>query len=67
MRSLSRRLQHNHGLLEQYCDVIESQLRDGIIEIVDERSGTENRKHYLPHRPVITPSKSTTKMCMMLL
>jgi len=62
MRSLSRRLQHNHGLLEQYCDVIESQLRDGIIEIVDERSETENRKHYLPHHPVITPSKSTTKM-----
>ena len=34
MRSLSRRLQHDCGLLEQYCNAIESQLRDGIIESV---------------------------------
>ena len=36
MRSLSRRLQNNQSLLDQYYDVIESQLHDGIIKIVDE-------------------------------
>jgi len=61
-RSLSRGLQHDRGLLEQYCNVIESQLCDGIIESVDKKSGTENKKHYLPHHLVITPSKSTTKI-----
>ena len=62
MKSLSRRLQNNHSLLKQYCDVIESQLHGGIIEIINERSETENKKHYLPHHPVITPSKSPTKI-----
>ena len=61
MRSLSGRLQNNQSLLNQYCDVTEAQLHDGIIKIVDENSETENKKHYLPHHPVITPSKSTTK------
>ena len=61
-RSLSRRLQHDRGLLEQYCNVIKPQSHDGITENIDEMSGTENKKHYLPHHPVITPSKSTTKM-----
>ena len=62
MKSLPRRLQNNHGLLRQYCDVIESQLHGGIIEIINGRSETESKKHYLPHHPVITPSKSTTKI-----
>ena len=60
MRSLSRRLQNNQSLLDQYCDVIQSQLHDGIIEIVDENNETENKKHYLPHHPVITPSSNHT-------
>ena len=34
MKSLSRRLQNNHGLFGQYCEVIESQLHGGIIEIL---------------------------------
>jgi len=62
MRSLSRRLQNKQSLLDQYCDVIESQLHDGIIETVDENNETENKKHYLPHHLVITPSKSKTKI-----
>ena len=34
MKSLSRRLQNNHSLLKQYCDVIESQLHGRMTEII---------------------------------
>ena len=35
MKSLSRRLQADKVLLQQYCDVIRSQFEAGIIELVD--------------------------------
>jgi len=56
------RLQNNDTLLQQHCDVIELQLRSGIFEVVNEECETDNKKHYLPHHPVITPFKSTTKI-----
>ena len=63
MKSLSRRLQADKMLLQQYCDIIQSQLESGVVEVVDEQKtkGT-NKKHYLPHHPVVTPLKATTKV-----
>ena len=36
MKSLSHRLQVDKMLLQQYCDVIQAQLKAGVIELVDE-------------------------------
>jgi len=63
MKSLARRLQNDQSLLQQYCDVIKSQVEAGIIEIVDDSQlERESKKYYLPHHPVITPLKTTTKV-----
>ena len=62
MRSLSRRLQRDKSLLQQYCDIIQAQCDAGIIELVDEHQTSDTRKHYLPHHPVVTPLKTTTKV-----
>ena len=75
MKSLSRRLQADKMLLQQYSDVIQSQFEAGIIELVDEQRAMDNNKlvnaqtatgsnrlHYLPHYPVITPLKMTIKI-----
>ena len=74
MKSLSRRLQADK-MLQQCSDVIRSQFEAGIIELVDEQRAMVNNKlvnaqrvtgsnrlHYLPHHPVITPLKTTTKI-----
>ena len=63
MKSLARRLKADKMLLQQYCDVIQSQFEAGVIELVDERKTKDhNKKHYLPHHPVVTPFKTTTKV-----
>ena len=63
MKTLACRLQTNRNLLQQYCSIIQAQREKGIIEIVDETQvETKNVVHYLPHHPVVTPSKTTTKV-----
>ena len=63
MKTLACRLQTNWNLLQQYCSIIQAQREKGIIEIVDETQvETKNVVHYLPHHPVVTPSKTTTKV-----
>ena len=61
MRSLAKRLLKDKELLVKYDDIISSQVKLGIIEKVTVDKKVE-RKHYLPHHPVIKPSKSTTKL-----
>ena len=63
MKTLARLLQNNQNLLLQYSNIIQAQKEKGIIEIVDETQvETKNVVHYLPHLPVVTPSKTTTKV-----
>ena len=63
MKTLACRLQTNRNLLQQYCSIIQAQREKGIIEIVDEtRVETKNVVCYLPHHPVVTPSKTTMKV-----
>ena len=63
MKSLSRRFQADKMLLQQYCDIIQSQVRAGVIELVDKHeTKSVNRKHYLPHHPVVNPLKTSTKI-----
>jgi len=60
-KSLSRRFQAEKTLLQQYNDILQSQLKQGIIEKVIEKD-VDHITHYLPHYPVLTPSKNTTKV-----
>ena len=46
----------------KYDEVISSQITQGIIEKVTINTETTERRHYLPHHPVMTPSKSTNKL-----
>ena len=62
MRSLSHRLAVNPTLLSRYNDVIQQQLSKGIIESATDSSTKEIKQHYLPHHPVLSPGKSTTKV-----
>ena len=65
----SKRLQILKGkltdnLLETYDDIISKQIKEGIVEIVDDTNDAPDIGDvtYLPHRPVIKNDKSTTKV-----
>ena len=63
MKTLARQLQTNQNFLLQYSNIIQAQKEKGIIEIVDETQvETKNVVHHLPHHPVVIPSKTTTKV-----
>ena len=61
-KSLVRRLQTDPKLLQSYDDTIKLQLEQGIIERIDDGKESQFLKHYLPHHPIVTPGKSTTKL-----
>ena len=62
MKLLIHRLQFDKELLQNYDAIIKQQLDKGIIEKVDTTMVSDTRKHYLPHHPILTPSKVTTKV-----
>ena len=62
LKSMSQKLSKSPELLEQYDKIIQDQLSKGVIEKVTSNSEEGPIKHYIPYHPVITPSKSTTKM-----
>ena len=59
-KSLINRLKSNPLLVQQYGEVIEDQLKQGIIEKVPNQRN-QFRKHYIPHHPVVNPTKTTKK------
>ena len=48
------------NLLDKYDDIMQRQLSDGIIDEV--KKDNQSNVSCLPHHPVITPSKQTTKV-----
>ena len=62
LTSLAKQLARDHDLLLRYDAVIQSQVELGIVERVSTNTSTHTVKHYLPHQPVVTPSKATTKL-----
>jgi len=62
MRLLAWRLQSDQTLLGQYNDIIQSQISSGIIENVENELENVNKKHFIPHHPVVTPNKASTKV-----
>ena len=62
MKSLVRRLQSDADLLQIYDGIIKQQLNQGIIERVDDDVNQHIQRYYMPHHPVLTPKKATTKV-----
>ena len=64
LKSLVCHLEGDPSLLKSYDNVIRQQLDLGIIETVQNTDTSLANTYYLPHHPVLTPSKSTTKICI---
>jgi len=63
LRSLSRKLELDPQLRENYNDALRSMEQDEVIEEVPpEQLKTKNRTFYMPHRPVVKESSSSTKV-----
>ena len=64
MKSFVNRFQVDPKLLQNYSLILHHQLEKGMIERVDTSTLTNTKKYYLPHHPVLTPLKTTTKICI---
>ena len=62
LRSIVQKLKKDPKLLKQYEEIIQEQLRRGIIEKVTDHCEEGTLKHYIAHHPIITSSKNTTKV-----
>ena len=63
LNSLKRKLEKSPTLLTKYDDIMQKQLKDGIIEKIEEESrSSAGHVAYLPHRPVVNEEKSWTKI-----
>ena len=63
MKSLTCRLREDTKLLVKYDSIIKQQLAQQVIERVDDNvPSNTTRTYYLPHHPVLTPGKTTTKI-----
>jgi hypothetical protein len=60
--SLTKRLFRTPDLLEKYNAIMLEQYNLGIIEKVDLRLPCPNLQYYIPHHPILTPQKQTTKL-----
>ena len=58
-----RSLDKDQTLLKDYNEIIKNYIENGIIEKVD-TLGEPGLTLYLPHRPVVKPSRTTTKICI---
>uniref|UniRef100_A0A7I5ED04 CCHC-type domain-containing protein n=1 Tax=Haemonchus contortus TaxID=6289 RepID=A0A7I5ED04_HAECO len=63
LQSVIRSLKNTPNLLDAYDKTFVEQKEMGIIEEVKDAPCTDNNIiHYIPHQPVITPHKETTKL-----
>ena len=60
-RSLTKRLATDDDLRSKYATIIADQHKADIIETVSDET-VSHAVHYIPHQPVITPQKTTTKV-----
>ena len=63
LNGLLKRLRQNTDQLQQYDAVIQDQLRQGVVEVVNDPAEYKGGKlHYLPHHGVFRHDKLTTKL-----
>eukprot|EP00794_Sanderia_malayensis_P008645 gene8645-biopygen6924 len=60
LNSLLRRLDKNPELFKAYDEIINNQLKEGIIEVAEEK--VQGKEHYIPHKPVIREKAESTKV-----
>ena len=60
--SLKRKLEANPDLLNEYDEIIESYLQEGIIEHAPNEIIDTGKVHYLAHRAVVKEDRETTKV-----
>ena len=63
LHNLERKLENKESLKQEYTKIVEDQLKDEIIEKVPE-TATGSRIYYMPHKPVVRDSATTTKVRM---
>ena len=59
---LINRLHADKDLLHKYDEIIQQQVKNNTIEEVDVTKPSETKRYYLPHHPILTPDKETTKI-----
>ncbi|KJH52204.1 hypothetical protein DICVIV_01669, partial [Dictyocaulus viviparus] len=65
--SVWQSLNNNKELLDMYNEIFEEQLHLNILEEIKEENSLDSRRiHYIPHQPVLTPNKTTTKLRILL-
>ena len=62
LASTVKRLKENPETMKQYNDIIEDQVKQGIIEKIDDNTVQGEIKHCIPHHGVIKPNNRTTKL-----
>ena len=60
LSNLLRKLKRDPEVLDQYSEIIQEQLREGVVEKVTEKA--QGREYYIPHKPVIRKTAESTKM-----
>ena len=61
LKSLINKMRHTPELIDKYDDIIQNQLKLGVIEKVTS-TRKDTSKHYIPHHAVINPDKASTKI-----
>ena len=64
LKNVERKLRHDEKLQKEYTGIVENQLREGIVERVPEEEAKGERIFYMPHKPVVRESATTTKVRM---
>ena len=65
LRSLHRKMLHQPELLQEYDEIIQEQIQDGIVERVPDEDIENTDKetvHYLPHHGIVRRDRETTKL-----
>ena len=66
LRSLHQKLRREPPLLSEYNNIIQDQLKTGIVEVVPpedlKNDHNKTRSHYLPHLAVVRKDRETTKV-----
>ena len=60
LRGLLCRLKQSPEILKEYNAIIQNQLKQGIVEVVEEDGVSSGTVHYLPHHVVVCHDKDTT-------
>ena len=67
LHQLMSRLKRDKALLTEYNKILETQLEEGIIEVVPAtKINSQEEAHYLPHHGVVRRDRDTTKLRIVL-